>query len=154
MTHTAALMTTAATCKYCNADVVAPASMLRVAVRDAGDVFVVDDPSHPGRCVVAARWHVRELFDLTEQQRNDFMALVNTTARAVVALTACDKVNLAFYGDLSDHLHAHVVPKWKGGVGWGETFALQPAQAVADRVRGPLAGLSMPAMAARLLAAL
>jgi diadenosine tetraphosphate (Ap4A) HIT family hydrolase len=81
--------------------------------------------------LVAARWHVRELFELTQAQRDAFMADVNAVASAVAQATGAAKINIGLYGDLSDHLHAHVVPKQRGGSQWGDTFALQPQAPVA-----------------------
>ena len=38
-------------------------------------------------------------------------------------VSGCDKLNYAVYGDLSPHLHVHIVPKYKGGVSWGQPFS-------------------------------
>ncbi len=113
-------------CKYCEKSLL-PLSMRPVATLAASDVLLLEDTRFIGRCIVAARWHVRELFDLSPEQRDAFMADVSNVARTVQRLVAADKINLGFYGDLSDHLHAHVVPKWRHGSHWGDAFPLQPA---------------------------
>ena len=33
-----------------------------------------------------------------------------------------DKINYATFGDGVPHVHVHVVPKYKGGLNWGEPF--------------------------------
>lgn len=88
--------------------------------------LLVIDSKHPGRCILVSPWHVRELFELTPTQRSEFLEAVSSLASVVSAVCAADKVNIAFYGDLSDHLHAHVVPKWDAGPRWGEAFNLNP----------------------------
>ena len=101
--------------------------------------------------MVSSKWHVRELFDLTVGQRDAFMKLVSEVAQTVAVATVSDKVNIAFYGDLSDHLHAHVVPKWVNGNAWGDAFVLQPTPTESSKCLGALANKSMPAMAHGLL---
>jgi len=118
-------MSTSAPCKYCDkGDLLVGMSVFRSL--PASEVLLVEDARFPGRCVVAARRHVRELFELTQTERDAFMGDVNAVARAVAQVTSAAKINIGLYGDLSDHLHAHVVPKQRGGAQWGETFALQP----------------------------
>ena len=34
-----------------------------------------------------------------------------------------DKINYATYGDGMPHVHVHIVPKYKGGVSWGQPFS-------------------------------
>lgn len=119
------MASTSVPCKYCDkGDLLVGMRLLRPL--PASDLLLVDDARFPGRCVVAARWHVRELFELGAAQRDAFMADVSAVARAVAQATSADKVNVGLYGDLSDHLHAHVVPKRRGGPQWGDVFALQP----------------------------
>lgn len=128
--------TAAAPCKYCAKGALL-VSMRPVAEIGASDVLLFEDTRHPGRCVVASRWHVRELFELSDAQRDAFMADVNRVARALAAVVSADKINLGFYGDLSDHLHAHVVPKHTAGPQWGDAFALQPAPGSSDARHAP-----------------
>lgn len=112
-------------------------SMRPVIALAAADVLLFEDTRHPGRCVVASRWHVRELHQLSDTQRDAFMADVSRVARAVTAVLSPDKINLGFYGDLSDHLHTHVVPKHVAGPHWGDAFALQPAPGSSEAEHAP-----------------
>jgi diadenosine tetraphosphate (Ap4A) HIT family hydrolase len=128
----------ASACKYCEKGALL-VGMRLLASLPASDVMLLEDVRHPGRCVVAAKWHVRELFDLSDAQRAAFIADVGAVARTVREATAADKINIGLYGDLSDHLHAHVVPKHRDGSQWGDAFALQP-QGPADP--GALDGLA------------
>lgn len=43
-------------------------------------------------------------------------------AKALDELYHPDKLNYATYGDGMPHVHVHVVPKYKGGVSWGDSF--------------------------------
>jgi ATP adenylyltransferase len=138
-------------CKYCawREHGLVPEGMHAVARVGGSDAFVLIDRNYPGRCVLASPWHTRELFELAHAQRGEFLEAVNALAAAVSRVCAADKVNIAFYGDESDHLHAHVVPKWRGGLAWGQAFNLQPAPVEAPS-SGLFAGATWADVAARL----
>lgn len=84
------------------------------------------EQSKPGRCIVAYKDHVSELVDISEEERNAFMADVARVARALHAAFSPDKVNYGAYGDTGCHLHMHLVPKYEGGDEWGSTFQMNP----------------------------
>jgi diadenosine tetraphosphate (Ap4A) HIT family hydrolase len=112
-------------CKYCAAaEPGAPAGLRELASCPASRVYLLPDARHPGRCVVASRRHVRELHDLDSAARQVFIDEVARVAKAVQQALAADKMNIGLFGDIVDHLHAHVVPKFAQGPDWGAPFAL------------------------------
>ncbi len=124
-------MSGATLCKYCAApEPGAPSGLLALAAWPASRIYMLPDPRHPGRCVIASRVHVRELFDLDAPERHRFVDEVSAVARVVQEVLGADKMNLGFYGDIVDHLHAHAVPKFAGGPDSGAPFPLQ-AEAIA-----------------------
>lgn len=130
-------------CKYCDflKHDHLPDGMQPVGRVNGADALLLIDSKHPGRCVLVSPWHVRDLFDLLPTQRSEFLEAVSRLAKVVSTTCAADKVNIAFYGDLSDHLHAHVVPKWRDGPCWGDAFNLQPT--IAEKPgAGPFSNLS------------
>jgi len=88
---------------------------LSVPVVWAGDKFsviVVDDASYPGFCRVIWRDHVREMSDLSQQDRlllNDAVFKVEEAVREVMQPL---KVNVASLGNVVPHLHWHVIPRY------------------------------------------
>lgn len=76
-------------------------------------VVRVDDPQYPGFCRVIWTAHVREMTDLEPGERQFMMNLVFAVEKVVRALFAPDKVNLASLGNLTPHLHWHVIPRWR-----------------------------------------
>jgi ATP adenylyltransferase len=115
------------TCKYCvepghpERHAFAFVTRLRVS-----DVFLFPDQTLRGRCIVVFKEHAVELFHLNDDDRNAFMADVADVASVIASMTGCDKVNYAAYGDVATHLHFHIVPKWKGKLGWADAFILNP----------------------------
>jgi diadenosine tetraphosphate (Ap4A) HIT family hydrolase len=76
-------------------------------------VVRVDDPHYPGFCRVIWTGHVREMTDLEPGERQFMMNLVFAVETVMRALFAPDKVNLASLGNLTPHLHWHVIPRWR-----------------------------------------
>ena len=75
-------------------------------------VVLVDDASYPGFCRVLWHAHVKEMSDLAPEQRSALMAVVWQVELAVRDVMAPDKVNLASLGNMTPHLHWHVIPRY------------------------------------------
>ena len=113
-------------CGYC----------MRGELLDKFGIFICDltvsslilfkEQSKPGRCIVAYKDHVSELVDISDEERNAFMADVTRAARALHKGFHPNKVNYGAYGDTGCHLHMHLVPKYEGGDEWGSTFQMNP----------------------------
>ena len=124
-------MATAPNCFYCDPNHEGRmALMMRVGEMKEGVLYLFKDQAHKGRCVVAVDDHKAELFDLTEQQRHDYMDDVSAAAAAVKKLWGCTKINYGAYGDKLPHLHFHIVPKYEGGFEFGGSFAIGNDQPV------------------------
>ena len=76
-------------------------------------VVRVDDPHYPGFCRVIATAHVREMTDLDPDERLGLMNVVFSVEKVVCTLFTPDKINLASFGNLTPHLHWHVIPRWR-----------------------------------------
>ena len=66
--------------------------------------------------------------NISEEERNAFMADVTKAAKAIHAAFHPDKLNYGAYGDTGCHLHMHLVPKYEGGDEWGGTFQMNPGK--------------------------
>lgn len=77
-------------------------------------VVLVDDPDYPGFCRVIWANHVKEMTDLPLAERNHLMDVVFAVESAVRQKLRPDKINLASLGNLTPHLHWHVIPRWHG----------------------------------------
>lgn len=74
-------------------------------------VLARDEPLYPGLCRVIWNEHVREMTDLEPAARREFFAAVLRTESAVRRVLHPAKVNLASLGNVTPHLHWHVVPR-------------------------------------------
>jgi len=72
-------------------------------------VINVDEAEYPGYTRVVWREHVREMTDLTAAQRQHVMAVVWAVEQAQRAVMAPHKINLASFGNMTPHVHWHVI---------------------------------------------
>ena len=75
-------------------------------------VVRVDEPDYPGFCRVILRRHAREMTDLAPAERDALMAVVYAVEEALRETMRPDKINLASLGNMTPHLHWHVVPRF------------------------------------------
>ncbi|MDR2173086.1 MAG: HIT family protein [Burkholderiales bacterium] len=83
-----------------------------VVYRDARCRVVLTDEPFPGFCRVVWNKHIAEFTDLPPADRAHCMAVVAATESALRTLLAPDKMNLACLGNLTPHLHWHVIPRF------------------------------------------
>ena len=74
-------------------------------------VVLVDDQAYPGFCRVVLKRHVKEMTDLAPAERTRFMNAVFSTEAALREILNPHKVNLASLGNVTQHLHWHVIPR-------------------------------------------
>lgn len=100
--------------------------MIKICDLSVSQVFLFKEQSHSGRCNVVYKDHGVELHELSDAERNAFMADVAKVAKAIQ--TACNptKINYGAYADKLSHLHMHIVPKYAEGYGFGGVFEMNP----------------------------
>lgn len=113
-------------CAYCMRGELLDAFGIYVCDLTVSSVILFKEQSKRGRFIVAYKDHVSELVDITEEERNAFMADVAKVATAMHKTFQPDKINYGMYGDTGCHLHMHLVPKYKDSDEWGGTFQMNP----------------------------
>ena len=113
-------------CGYCVGGEVLAKFGIKICDLNVSQLILFKEQSHPGRCVVAYKDHISEIVDLSEEERNAFLADVCHAAEMLHRTFHPDKVNYGAYGDTGCHLHVHLVPKYKDGFEWGGTFEMNP----------------------------
>lgn len=109
-------------CFYCTKSEPLNTLMIEICKLQVSTVYLMRDQTHKGRCVVKFNDHKQELFELTEEEKKQYMDDIANVAKALKELFSPDKINYASYGDTVTHMHFHVVPKYKDGVEWGSPF--------------------------------
>ena len=115
-------------CLYCQNNDTLKSLMIEVCDLDVSRVYFFKEQTYKGRCVVAHKEHVDELFELTDEQRNAFMKDVARVSRAMSKALDAEKINLGAYSDVLSHLHFHLVPKYVGGPDYPGIFRMNPQE--------------------------
>jgi ATP adenylyltransferase len=113
-------------CLYCRKDQRLHDLMIELAPLSVSTLYLFKEQTYRGRCVVAYRDHVNELYELPEPELAKFMQDVARAARAMRTTLGAAKINYGAYSDKLPHLHVHLVPKYVDGPSWGTTFTMMP----------------------------
>lgn len=89
---------------------------------------LVADTNYPGFCRVIWQRHVQEMTDLSAAQRAHLMGVVFHVEAAVREVMQPDKINLASLGNMTPHVHWHVIPRYRA-----DKHFPQPIWGVAQR---------------------
>lgn len=115
-------------CAYCMRGELLDKFGIFICDLEVSSLILFKEQSKPGRVIVAYKDHVSEIVDISEEERNLFMADVTRVAKALHAAFHPNKVNYGAYGDTGCHLHMHLVPKYEGGDEWGGVFQMNPGK--------------------------
>lgn len=94
-------------------------------------VVLVHELDFPGFCRVIWNAHVREMSDLSATEREQLMSVVWAVEQAIRTVLTPHKINLASLGNVTPHLHWHIIPRW-------ESDSHFPAPIWAEKRRQPL----------------
>jgi diadenosine tetraphosphate (Ap4A) HIT family hydrolase len=102
-------------------------------------VVAAGERLYPGFCRVILARHVREMSDLAPAERTRLMGVVFTVEEAVREAMSPDKMNVASLGNMTPHVHWHVIPRFRDDAHfptpvWGAPQ--REATAVAQREAG------------------
>lgn len=115
-------------CLYCQRNELQKSLMIEICDLQVSTLFLFKEQSYKGRCVVAYKDHVNELFELSDEERDLFMADVVKVAAAMKRTFSPVKINYGAYSDKLAHLHFHLVPKYENGLSFGGTFEMNPGK--------------------------
>ena len=115
-------------CAYCMRGELLDKFGIFICDLQVSSLILFKEQSKPGRVIVAYKDHVSEIVEISEEERNLFMAYVTRAAKALHAAFKPNKVNYGAYGDTGCHLHMHLVPKYEGGDEWGGIFQMNPGK--------------------------
>lgn len=127
-------MTTTGTCELCDQ------SGGEVVFRhEKYRVVLVDDAQYPGFCRVIWNAHIREMTDLEVAERSLLMQTVCKVESVLRAVMQPEKINLASLGNMTPHLHWHVIPRYADDAHfpapvWAQSQRQPSAAVIAARV--------------------
>lgn len=100
-------------------------------------VVLVGDPDYPGFCRVVLERHVAEMTDLAREERMRLMDAVFATEAALREVLRPHKINIASLGNVTPHLHWHVVPRHREDRHFPHPIWAAPQRSEAIRLSTP-----------------
>lgn len=115
-------------CLYCQNNETLHNLMIEICHLRVSRLFLFKEQTYRGRCLVAYDHHVNDLNELSDEERNAFMADVAQATRAMQKAFSPEKINYGAYSDKLCHLHFHLAPKYVDGPDYGGTFQMNPGK--------------------------
>jgi diadenosine tetraphosphate (Ap4A) HIT family hydrolase len=102
-------------CPHCKLVEQAAAGGLVAKVFETEHVLVIagDHQYFPGYCVVISKTHVREMHHLPTDMATKIFADVLDVGRTIEGAFNCHKMNYVSLGNVVEHLHWHVMPRYE-----------------------------------------
>jgi diadenosine tetraphosphate (Ap4A) HIT family hydrolase len=111
-------------------------------------LYLMRDQTYSGRCCVAYRAHISELYQLPDEELVQYTTDIKRVMGAMAKIFSPDKINVGSFYDLGRHLHFHLVPKYSGGPDYGSMFIMttephlyfpeEEYAAIAERIKAAL----------------
>jgi diadenosine tetraphosphate (Ap4A) HIT family hydrolase len=115
-------------CLYCTNNQTLHDLMIEICHLSVSRAFLFKEQTYHGRCLVAYDGHVNDLNELSDDERNAFMADVARVTRAMQKAFNPEKINYGAYSDKLSHLHFHLAPKYVDGPDYGGVFQMNPGK--------------------------
>ena len=104
-------------------------------------VLLANDANFPWMILVPRRPGLVELIDLEENAQVQLLGEIAAAARALKAITECEKLNIAALGNQVAQLHVHVIGRRHGDAAWPKpVWSAAPPSAYSPTVRDGLIG--------------
>ena len=114
-------------------------------------VVAAAEPDYPGFVRVILQRHARELTDLAQDERSRLMAVVFAVEEAVRDAMGPEKMNVASLGNMTPHVHWHVIPRFADDRHFpGPVWAAPKREAVVPAARRDAARALPASLATRL----
>ena len=75
-------------------------------------VILINDQNYPGYCRVDLISHKKEMSDLFDEEKLKLMRVVFKLESLINIFLKPDKINLASLGNITPHVHWHIIPRY------------------------------------------
>lgn len=96
-------------------------------------VLLMKDRSFPWLILVPERENIRELYELSAEDRAVLMEEISLASQVIVKLYKPDKINIGALGNVVPQLHIHVIGRFRTDRAWpGPVWGIGPAEPYAE----------------------
>ncbi|MFI3115451.1 MAG: HIT family protein [Clostridia bacterium] len=119
-------------CIYCTNHEKRDSLMIKVVDLKYSEIFLMSDQWHKGRCVVSAKGHYTEYFQMSPEEVAGFFTEMTKVSQAISNIYKPAKLNFLTLGDNMKHVHMHICPKYEDKESWGKFFNGFPKEELTD----------------------
>lgn len=76
-------------------------------------ILLGNDQRYLGRCIIKLNRHIIDLFDITDKEKKELFEITKKLRIVLKNLFKPDIFNYASFGNFVEHLHMHLVPRYK-----------------------------------------
>lgn len=98
-------------------------------------IVLIDDPHYPGFCRVIWNAHIKEMSDLSTDERTELMDVVWQVELVIREIMQPHKMNVASLGNIAPHLHWHVIPRFTDDIHFPNPIWGQVERSVNDHLQ-------------------
>ena len=109
-------------CIFCDAGREELPTGIKICELTYSRLYLFREQRYAGRCLLASKSHVPEIYDMPPEEQNGFLAELAAVSRTLQELYGADKMNFLSLGDTIGHVHIHIVPKKISDPEWGGMF--------------------------------
>lgn len=96
-------------------------------------VLLMKDRSFPWLILVPERENIREIYELSAEDRAVLMEEISLASQVIVKLYKPDKINIGALGNVVPQLHIHVIGRFRTDRAWpGPVWGTGPAEPYTD----------------------
>jgi len=95
-------------CLHQNENIIFENSFLRVVLVD----------EIPGYIRIITQKHIKELSELDEKEYIYLFTLAKALEKEIINILNPDKINIASLGNMTPHVHIHIIPRYKNDPWW------------------------------------
>jgi len=92
----------------------------RICELSVSVAIVNRDQTYHGRSLVILKKHLQDFLELSDIERNLFIADMTKIAQAIKRAYHPDMINYAIIGNHQNHLHWHIIPRYSSDPNWGQ----------------------------------
>lgn len=93
---------------------------------DVSTAYLCREQSYKGRMILVYREKTRGISKMSALERNMFYTDLSKATKAVERAFSPDALECSYMGDVELEMHMHIIPKYKGGYGYGQSFVPDP----------------------------
>lgn len=107
-------------CPFCDLIAASDKGETFVAAFESGQLYLHPNQAYPGRCIFVCKEHAGDLTGLDPDLFTEYNAEMLHVSKVLKGLFHPDLMNICSLGNHVEHVHYHIIPRYKDDGNWGD----------------------------------